>query len=170
MNEYGIEPVIVGSDNCLNVGASFVKPTKGKYKDLTNKLTVMELTCLLQNADGLITNESSPLHIAASESRCLIAFFATAKRPELLLHYRPTKGFRMKNFALNGKWNKPLVPWEDFDLAPIPEGFDITEWLVTPYKVVEWVMSNIVQLKTVREDTHERHSGGIGSMDASPIF
>lgn len=143
LNQNNVVPIIIGSDKTQNKDASFKVPTAGRFIDLTNKLEVMDLVYLLQNADAVITNESSPLHIAASSSKANIAFFATAKRPELLMHYRPLKGYKMKNFAKSGRWDKQYTPWQDYDYGALAENFDITGWLEDPKTVVDWALNSI---------------------------
>lgn len=73
--------------------------------DLRNKLSLVELSTVLQDAKLVITNDSAPLHMA-SAGNAYILFGATCKEPEYLLHWRHgIFGWKMKNFTTDGLWN-----------------------------------------------------------------
>ena len=58
-----------------------------KCIDLVDKLTISELIALIAHTKVLITNDSSPVHIAGAFDNW-IGLIATCKHPEYILHYR----------------------------------------------------------------------------------
>lgn len=96
-------PVLIGKDTDDNRGT--VDVNTDSCLDLRNKLTIKELIYFLQKAYIVITNDSSPLHIAAS-GKAHIGFIASCKHPDYITHWRRGKwGWRMKNFSKDGIWN-----------------------------------------------------------------
>lgn len=141
--EKGFEPVIIGTITDQLQGTVNVK-TKGCL-DLRNKLTVMETTALLQKCGVLITNDSGPMHLAAS-GPCQIALISTAKRPDYLMHYRFGQlGYGMKNFSLGGVWeriNMNPTNSDEMNFAEVFEG-EMDKWLPNPEVIVNWTEKNI---------------------------
>lgn len=103
----GYQPVLIGrvmDDNRTTVDVS----GKGCI-DLRNKTSLSETLWLLQQANFVLTNDSSPMHMAAPGT-AHIAFVATAKHPDYLYHWRRNEqgriewSWRMKDFGLGGMW------------------------------------------------------------------
>jgi hypothetical protein len=140
----GALPILVGRDSELN-GTVEGLDTTGTI-DLRNQLTDEEFIHLLQDAHVVLTNDSAPLHIAASSNyrdsslgRAWIGFVATAKHPDFLLHWRKgIFGWRMMNFARGGHWSNPIMPnaLDSVDITKAPSNFDA--WLHPAKFVAEW--------------------------------
>lgn len=115
--------------------------TEGCY-DLRGKLSIMETVALLRQSVVLLTNDSSPLHMAASGGSCDIGYYSTVKRPDLIEHHRghyAKKGHLMRNLADGGMWQAMnMCPNNSqefrFDLCS-PEQMDA--WLGDPQKAVD---------------------------------
>lgn len=107
----GFTPILIGKTgdvlNSGNVGTVDVD-TDGCV-DLRNKTNVAELIYLLKKIRVVITNDSSPLHIAAS-GKAFIGFIASCKHPDLISHWRDNGSknewaWRMTNLGKDGLWN-----------------------------------------------------------------
>lgn len=145
----GLRPVLIGGDSKLNETGT-VKVNAEDCLDLRCKLTLLETAGLLHDATVLLTNDSMPLHMAASGPKCWIGFISTVKHPDLLLHYRPDSdqyGYRMENFSLGGMWetmdfcpSNPQTIWVDkVDHA------DLISWLPDPSMLAEWAHTKILR-------------------------
>lgn len=136
----GITPVLIGGNADDNRGTVDVDP-EGCF-DLRNKLSITESIWCLQRAAVLLTNDSAPLHMAAS-GRAYIGFVATCKHPDMITHWR--KGgwqWREKNFGKGGLW-------EHTDFCPNQgkkvemEYVDpklLESWLPSPYAMSNWAI------------------------------
>lgn len=134
----GFKPVIIGKDMDDNRGTVDVS-TEGCL-DLRDKLDLNGMVYLLQNSRVVLTNDSSPLHIAAS-GPAYIGYVATCKHPDYITHWRRGEwGFRMKNFGRGGIWN---------DLDHLPNKANavtvdactkeqMDAWLPEPIELAEW--------------------------------
>lgn len=99
----GVTPVLIGANTDDNRSTVDVE-TEGCV-DLRNKTSVMETVWLLQHARVLLTNDSAPLHMAAS-GHAWIGFVATCKHPDMITHWRKGEwGWRMRNFGRGGAWD-----------------------------------------------------------------
>jgi hypothetical protein len=135
----GFTPILIGA-KCEN-GNSTVEVNPEGCLDLRNRLELMETVALLQMADVVLTNDSAPLHMAAS-GESWIGFFGTARHPDFITYQRNgVFGFKMQNLALSGMW-------DTMDLRPgqmemqrydqIDESI-LRSWLPEPSSVVNWV-------------------------------
>jgi hypothetical protein len=127
--------VVVGKDIDEHRGTQPVTVPQGAL-DLRNKLTLLELVKILQEAFVVLTNDSAPLHIAASGTAHIL-FFATSKHPDYLLHYRNSiQGFKMQNLATGGLWKhtKDSCPIRSqaFLADQLPPQTTIKNWLPEP--------------------------------------
>lgn len=102
-------PVIIGTKNG---GISTVNVnTNTECVDWRDELSIMETVALCQNVQAVVTNDSSPIHMAASSILTSIYFFATAKHPDYIKHVRGgVFGSRMYNMASGGLWTNYQVP------------------------------------------------------------
>ena len=144
----GITPVLVGAsvddgkrgtvdvnaDNCL---------------DLRNKLSIMESVEVLQKAQVVLTNDSAPLHMAAS-GNAHIGFVSTVRHPDFVGHWRPDETKRnqwmhkMHDFSLGRMW-------QTTDVSPAKNGakYDVIDqqtlisWLPQPVDVVKWTLEKL---------------------------
>tara|TARA_R110000868_G_scaffold384405_1_gene651868 strand:- start:372 stop:1385 length:1014 start_codon:yes stop_codon:yes gene_type:complete len=99
----GIKPVLIGADTDDNRGT--VDVNAEGCLDLRNKLTIAESIWLCQKAKVLITNDSSPMHMAASGD-AWIFYFASCKHPDLITHWRNGQWqWREENLSLGGIWD-----------------------------------------------------------------
>jgi hypothetical protein len=136
LHQRGYNPVLVGSDTIDEIDPMRVSI------DMRKKTTLSEFIWLCQRAPALITNDSGPLHLAApGEGK--IAFVATARRGDLLLHERKGGfGWRMKDFARQPMWNRfPIIPntLNKDSVQQVPEGTAIEDYLPEPKDIVDWI-------------------------------
>ena len=137
----GVTPVLIGADTDDNRGT--VDVFTGDCIDLRNKLTVMETIYLLQHSKVLLTNDSAPLHMAATGD-AWIGFVATCKHPDYISHWRKGEfSWRMKNFGKGGIWDVidhcPNRASEVSAEAVDPEL--LKSWLPDPKEFAEWAVS-----------------------------
>jgi hypothetical protein len=137
----GVKPVIIGAQ-CVN-GNSTVDIDARGCVDLRESLSFMQSVALLQMADLVLTNDSAPLHMAAS-GNAWIGFFATARHPDHLTHWRRGMyGHKTKNLSLGGMWSfMDLRPGQSetkrYDLV---EESLVRSWLPTPSAVADWTFN-----------------------------
>lgn len=135
----GKRPVLIGADSASDRGT--VDVSAEGCLDLRNRLSVMESVAVLQTVRVLLTNDSSPIHMAASGD-AWIGVVSTARHPDYITHWRNGGewGWRQKNFSLGGGWNT-------YDLCPTnaksisidkvdPEA--LLSWLPQPAEFAEW--------------------------------
>lgn len=143
----GLTPVLIGKNNITetsgNTGTVDVN-TDGCI-DLRNKTSIKELIWLLQNARVLLTNDSSPLHIAAS-GKAWIGFVASCKHPDYIMHVRNGQfGWRQQNLGLDGIWNyldhNPAQECE-VKVDELPEGV-MEKLLPAPDVLASWAEHKI---------------------------
>jgi hypothetical protein len=139
--KHDVMPILIGADTDDNRGTVDVDATH--CLDLRNKLSVMESVWACQNASVLLTNDSSPMHMAASGD-AWIGYFATCKHPDMITHWRHGKfQWREKNFCSGGIWDIiDFCPNKEQEVSAefVPQ--DILEsWLPKPIDVVEWAVS-----------------------------
>ena len=98
----GLTPVIIGANTDDNRGTVDVDTTD--CLDLRNKLTIKESIWVCHNVRVVLTNDSSPLHMAAS-GKAWIGYIATCKHPDMITHWRNGEWqWREKNFGRGGVW------------------------------------------------------------------
>lgn len=94
---------VIGHDVSETVGTVDID-IPANCTDLRNKLSLLQMSAILQNAKIVITNDSSPIHIA-SAGDAHILFLSTCKEPDHLKHWRYGEfGWRMRNLSLGGLW------------------------------------------------------------------
>lgn len=136
----GLRPVLLGADTDDNRGT--VDLDASACVDLRNRLTISESVWLLQRAKVLLTNDSSPLHMAASSDplfagtgHCHIKYIATCKHPDFITHYRKGKfQYREENLGLGGMWEfLDHSPNQDKDVRVDQVSEEtLRSWLPTP--------------------------------------
>jgi len=114
--------------------------------DLRNKLLLDEYLWLVQKCDTIVTNDSSPIHIAATGTG-KIAFIPTCRRPEFLTHYRMVNGRSQLGWRMRAFYREPM--WEHFFHIPntldewpanqVPEGKKIEDFLPEPRFIADWI-------------------------------
>ncbi len=99
----GLVPVIIGAVTDDNRGT--VDIDTAYCIDLRDKLSVMQSVALLQQASVLLTNDSAPMHMAASGD-AWIGYIATCKHPDFISHWRHGQwSWRMENHGKGGIWD-----------------------------------------------------------------
>lgn len=136
-------PILIGGD-CHGKGT--VDVDARITIDLRGKLSIQE-TCWLLQRIPLITNDSAPMHMAASGSQ-KIAFLATARKSDYIAHWRKNEHgtnewmYNMKDFARGGIW-------QHLDHTPGSQkiqGLDkideetLRTWLPAPKEIVDWIL------------------------------
>lgn len=152
----GVRPIIIGGNADDNRGTVDVD-TDGCL-DLRNKLTIGESVWMLQEAAVLLTNDSAPLHMAASTSphsdngKAWIGYVATCKHPDMITHWRrpswnelPQWQWREKNFGKGGIWDViDFCPNKEqkVEAEYVPPEL-LASWLPDPIEMAEWAASKV---------------------------
>lgn len=153
----GLRPVLIGADTDDNRGTVDVS-TQGCL-DLRNQLSIQESIWVCQRAQVVLTNDSSPLHMAASRDplhpetgQAWIGYIATCKHPDYITHWRRPPGasklvwnWREENLGLGGIWDiidhcpnkKTEVTVEHVEESVL------RSWLPSPKQVEAWVLSKL---------------------------
>lgn len=139
----GVTPILIGANTDDNRGTVDVN-TEGCV-DLRNQTSINDLMWLCKNAKVLLTNDSSPLHLAAAGD-AWIGFIATCKHPDYITHWRQGQwGWRMKNFGRGGMWDLqnycPNVAQKVEVDKVDPE--ILASWLPDPAEFAEWAEMKI---------------------------
>ncbi len=145
----GVTPVLLGANTDDNRGTVDVD-TRGCV-DLRNQTNLNDMMHLCHETKVLLTNDSSPMHIAAS-GNAWIGFVATVKHYDYITHYRKEKsafgnyigdamwGWRMKNFGKGGMWDEisfcPNVQSKIEVDKVDPE--TLAKWLPDPLEYAKW--------------------------------
>lgn len=143
-------PVLIGQESSdgdfrrgtIDVNAEFCIDLRGKF-------SLMETVAFLQGAKVVLTNDSSPLHMAVT-GNAWIGFLATAKHPDYITHWRKhgnrtVWGWRMENLSLGGCWqDRPACPnttagvhYKEATTA------ELERWLPDPKTVAIWAAERL---------------------------
>ncbi len=136
LQKAGMTPILIGYDNGGETG--FVDVDATGCVDLRNKLNTYAMAALLKRAHFVLSNDSSPIHLAAA-GNAFIGFVTTVRHPGYLTHWRRGEfGYQTRNFGKDGLWNheKRWPPKsERSDITRIPEEL-LRACLPTPMEVV----------------------------------
>lgn len=132
----GLIPVVIGQGIGKIQGVQSVSIPPGAI-DLRDKLSLGGLFAAIKLCPVLLTNDSSPVHIAGAFDNWIV-MIATCKRPELVFPFREGHvGYKtkavFKRLTRDGLGNRPTHP-EIRSMAEL-EG-DIMDYLPTPEEVV----------------------------------
>lgn len=136
----GLTPVLLGKQVAESEG--YVETISDGCIDLRDKTTLSECIWLLQRMCVLLSNDSSPIHMAAT-GNAFIGLVASVKRPDFIMHYRWTGGlncddswvikgkhlefaWRTKDFSKGGLWEKSSLcrnRYEDLNLDECDPNF-----------------------------------------------
>src|ERR1019366_5734773 len=143
----GVQPILVGADTDDNRGTVQVDPQH--CLDLRNRTTLAETVWLMQRAKVLLTNDSAPLHFAASEDpvdrinsgHAWIGYIATCKHPDMITHWR--KGvwqYREVNHGKGGFWDiVNHCPNKNEKIEADKVDLDtLKSWLPAPIEFARW--------------------------------
>ncbi|WP_413560544.1 glycosyltransferase family 9 protein [Bdellovibrio sp. HCB209] len=139
----GATPVLIGSD--LNQAQGTVAVNTEGCIDLRNTMTLLQTASFLKHSRVLLTNDSGPLHIAATGD-AWIGFIASSKHADFIYHWRK-EGFawRMQDLGLGGMWDVTnACPNE----AKIPNVAEVTQqqllkWLPSPEEFANWALHKL---------------------------
>lgn len=139
----GAKVALIGANSDANRGTVDVDATN--CLDLRNKLDAVESCNLLQRAHVVLTNDSAPLHMAASGD-AFIGYVATCKHPDFITHWRNGQwGYKMKNFGKGGVWeNTPFIPNIDktFSVENVGDE-ELRKWLPDPREFASWAKERL---------------------------
>ncbi len=157
----GIRPVLIGASPRDGVGTEEVNPAG--CIDLRDRCTLDETTFLCQRATAIFTNDSAPLHLAASSDpnddstgKTWIGYVATIRHPSFISHFRRNPDTKLNEWNYRevnlGDESKGL--WNDFDYyltAPdkavamdsFGAGERLQQILPAPKAVAEWLASKL---------------------------
>lgn len=144
----GAKPVLIGA-NLEEGKRGFVEVDATNCTDYRDKLHILQTVSLLQRASVVLTNDSAPLHIAAS-GNAHIGFLSTVRHADFITHWRPDEmgknqwGYKMHDFALG-------TMWQNGDVSPLKNGskYDVIDqktlisWLPEPSEVVDWAVQKL---------------------------
>lgn len=142
--EQGFTPVLFGKE--LDETQGTVDTITEGCIDLRGKTTLEESIWLLQRMQSMITNDSSPMHMAAT-GEAYIAFIASAKHHDYLYHWRKNQwAWRMKHFNKGGVWDIiSLCPNQADEV--VVDKLDqnvLKSWLPEPKEVVKWIRAQLL--------------------------
>lgn len=143
LSKAGIEPILIGGDTDDNRGTVDVS-TDGCL-DLRNKIGITDSVWLLQRGTVLLTNDSAPLHMAASGD-AWIGFVATCKHPDYIGHWRNGKWlYKEHNFGKGGMWElTDHVPNKEEEVTVEFVNEEVLRsWLPEPQEVVKWTLEKL---------------------------
>lgn len=138
IHKCGITPVLIGATISDKLGTVDVDATH--CVDLRNKTSLEETIWLCKNANIVLTNDSAPIHMAASGD-AWIGYFATCKHPDYITHWRKGQfGYKQENLSVGGLWTA-------FNFRPQQKEMRIDEatesqvrsWLPEPQIVIDWI-------------------------------
>lgn len=137
-------PVLFGKEIDETQGTVDVNPYR--CIDLRNILSLSESIWLLQRMNSMITNDSSPLHMAAT-GKAHIAFVASAKHQDYIYHWRrepgvePQWAWRMQHFNSGGIWDllSHCPNQEESVLIDKVDEKILESWLPETEEIVQWI-------------------------------
>lgn len=152
-NNVMLEVKQAGFDVVL-VGASAVEEGPGTVDvdasladiDLRNRVDLLELSWLTKNSHALVSNDSMPIHVAASHCN-KIAVITTCKHPDNLGHWRADKNgqyvysMNMKFFQKGGMWDiqNDCLNQNETVLSDKTDPQNILSWLPDPKDISRWL-------------------------------
>lgn len=138
----GLVPILIGG--APNGDPGTVDINSSGCLDLREKLTVAQSADILSKAKVVITNDSFPLHLATIGG-AHIGFFATAKDPEWLMHWRQSDlskiefGWRMKNLAHGGAYQRTFTPQAGGNHLSTATPEELQKWLPRVSDILVWL-------------------------------
>lgn len=148
----GVAPILIGAN--VDGNRATVDVDADGCVDLRNKTMLSELAWILQRCEVLLTNDSAPLHLAASTDpkdyggtgNAWIGLIATCKHQDYITHFR--KGvwqWREKAFNKGGIWDAVgFIPNKTQDVCIDKVSPEVLEsWLPTPREYAQWALEKI---------------------------
>jgi heptosyltransferase-2 len=118
LNKAGrFDVVLTGSKDDVKIADEIKALTDGHVTDLTGKTTLKELASLLDLASLMITNDSGPMHIAASFNTPIVAIFGATTRDLGFYPYNKNSVVVEKDLPCRpcGKHGGNVCPIKTFD-------------------------------------------------------
>lgn len=147
IREMGCRPVLVGAKSADD--RSTVDVDAEGCLDLRDKLSVMESVAVLQKARVLLSNDSAPIHMAAS-GNAHIGFVSTARDGGCITHWRNGEfGWRMHDFTVGSAV-------ENYTFCPNTQGIGINKidpekllaYLPKPFEFAKWGVEKCLHTQT----------------------
>lgn len=158
----GITPVLIGANVRDGVGTVPLNESACCI-DLRDKTSLDDLIWLCQKANVVFTNDSAPLHLAASRNPAEpstglahIGYIATIRHPSHITHYRhnPETGKNEWQWRETNLGDESKGLWNDFDyyltapdqairLDQFGAGARVHEILPAPASVAAWITSKL---------------------------
>lgn len=143
-----ITPVLIGANADDNRGT--VDVNAEGCLDLRNKLSLRESIWACQQAKVLLTNDSAPLHMAAS-GKAWVGYIATCKHPDMITHWRindflcPEFQWREVNFGKGGVWDViDYCPNKEQKVeAEFVDPKLLESWLPEPSDMAAWAAEKV---------------------------
>lgn len=124
--------------------------------DYRDRLSITDLVAVLKHAKFLLSNDSSPIHIAAAGD-AFIGFVASCKHPDYITHWRKGLfGWNSKNFGLDGSWNhldnNPAQSenGEEITVEELPPGL-MDKILPKPFDVADFYKGMMIYGRTYQD-------------------
>lgn len=140
--EADFHPVLIGSPANAEGDRGTVDVDTTETLDFRGKLDFMSSVAVCQKARVLLTNDSSPLHMAAS-GNAWIGLVSTARHPDYVTHWRHgIWGYRMQNHSKGGVW-------ETYNVCPnqltgvnisVCDEEKLISWLPDPVEYAQWAV------------------------------
>lgn len=157
----GVRPVLIGA--AIRDGVSTEEIDATGCLDLRDRCTLDDTIYLCQRATALFTNDSAPMHLAASSDpndadtgKTWIGYVATIRHPSHISHWRrnPETGKNEWNYREENLGDESKGLWNDFDYYLTPSGeavqldtFGAGERVLSilpePKRVAEWLASKL---------------------------
>jgi ADP-heptose:LPS heptosyltransferase len=140
----GLRPLIIGAEWTDGKRGTVPIEVEGCL-DVRGKLSMLETVAVLQGAGVVLTNDSAPLHMAASGD-AWIGFLSTVNEPFCITHWRDGKwGHKMHDFAKGGMYQVKKTYPDTRDALFMNEIDDsiFRSWLPSTEEIVEWTMEKL---------------------------
>lgn len=149
--ERGLTPILIGKNGPKGKDErGYVSVKTRGCVDMRNEMTIMETVALLQKKSVLLTNDSSPIHMAASGD-AWIGMLSTAKHPEYITHWRNGQfGWRVQNHALGGLYQGiNMCPNSQNEIRlDLVDPRLLESWLPDPVKFADWGIEKCTSIPT----------------------
>jgi hypothetical protein len=145
LHDRGFDVCLVGKHIDERLG--YVALDRSDVIDLRDSLSIPELVFLLKGCRYLVTNDSSPIHIAAA-GQAFIAFVASCKHPDFLYHWRQGQyGWRMRDFGRDGLYN--YMSWSPVQKDEVSIEFCTPEMMERILPEPDEIAFHLSQLRSV---------------------
>lgn len=145
VSDLGARPVVIGGVIDQGRASTIDVDLPEGALDLRGKQSIMETVALLQNSRVILTNDSSPVHMATTGD-AWIGFLSTVKHPDHMYTWRKGQwAWRMQDFAKGRVWDS-LNVCPNKDVPVTVDNVDTVEllsWLPSAHEFAEWGVSKL---------------------------